>query len=349
MAAFAGLVASQPVTAQDFYQGKKLTMIVGFGAGGGIDTVARMLVRALEKHIPGSPAIVVQNMPGAAGITALNTLYRTAPTDGTTIAFDNWSPLAVVAKDKSVQFDYGKLSLLGAIGTGPYVMFARKDAVEGGLAQPADIVKAKGLVYAGQQPALVLDVHGRLGMNLMMKGNYKYVSGYRSAPEIRLAMERGEAGVTTHGLQGYRSGIEPRYVKDGLFVPLWYFQRRDATGKLFDDPDARGLPTFLSAYRAAYGGDPSGPDWDALRFASEVYGVAGNFIWGPPGMHEKAAEILRQAFAKAFVDPGFLAEQDKTFRFRHPPVPIEEARKVVAKLAAVDESMTRFFQTLMMR
>lgn len=337
-----------PAAAQEHYQGKGLTMVVGFGAGGGIDTVARMFARHLAKHIGGEPSIVIQNMPGAAGINALNNLYRGAPTDGTLVAYDSWTPLSVIAKDKSVRFDYGKLTMIGALRTGTYVMFARKDVVPGGLAQPADIARAKGLVYAGQQPSLNLDIYGRLALDLMMgKGGYKYVPGYRSAPEIRLALERGEAGVTTHGLQGYRAGVETQYVKTGQFMPLWYFQRRDAAGRWLDDPDVPGMPTFLRIFHDAHGTEPAGIEWQALQLLLDLYGSVGNFIWGPPGMDARAAAALRKAFYAAAADPAFAAEQDKTFGFRYGVVPIDEAQKVVERLNNVAPDVAAFFQAFM--
>jgi hypothetical protein len=253
----------------------------------------------------------------------------------------------VIIGSKGVQFDYNKLTLIGGLRTGTFVMFARKDVLPGGLKQPADIVKAKGLVYAGQQPTLTLDIHGRVALDLLMKGKYKYVSGYRSAPAIRLALERGEANITTHGLQGYRAGVEPRYIKTGAFVPLWHFPRRDDNGAFVDDPDVKDMPSLLTVYKQAFGKMPDGPEWQAIGLLSELYGTVSNFIWGPPGMDEKAVASLRKAFYVAASDPAFLAEMDKVFGFRYQPVPIETARKVIAKIDKVDPKLVAFFKRLM--
>ena len=79
----------QPARAQgsvaDFYRGRNVTLIVGYSAGGGYDTYTRILARHLGKHIPGNPAIVVQNMPGAGSLKLANYLYNVAPKDGSTI------------------------------------------------------------------------------------------------------------------------------------------------------------------------------------------------------------------------------------------------------------------------
>src|ERR1700751_568094 len=73
-------------TVADFYRGKQINLIVGYGPGGGYDVYARVLGRYLGRHLPGNPTVVVQNMPGAGSLRAVNYLYNIAPKDGTTIA-----------------------------------------------------------------------------------------------------------------------------------------------------------------------------------------------------------------------------------------------------------------------
>ena len=73
-------------TVAQFYRGKQLNLIVGYGPGGGYDVYARLLARHFGKFIPGNPTVVVQNMPGAGSLRAVNYLYNIAPKDGTAIA-----------------------------------------------------------------------------------------------------------------------------------------------------------------------------------------------------------------------------------------------------------------------
>lgn len=85
----AGIAGATPAAADevaDFYRGKLMTMLISSGAGGGYDTMARMVSRHIGKHIPGNPTFVNKNMPGAGGIRAANYLYRRAPKDGSVIA-----------------------------------------------------------------------------------------------------------------------------------------------------------------------------------------------------------------------------------------------------------------------
>src|SRR6476469_7247704 len=80
-----GAGASAPACAQDFYKGKTINILAGFSPGGGFDINARVLARHIGRHIPGSPSVVVQNMPGAGSLTAVHYMNLTAPKDGTVI------------------------------------------------------------------------------------------------------------------------------------------------------------------------------------------------------------------------------------------------------------------------
>ena len=81
MTAATGGAQADPVA--DFYKGKTVQLVVGYGPGGGYDVYARVLSRHMGKHIPGNPTIIVQNMPGAGSLRAANYLYTVAPKDGT--------------------------------------------------------------------------------------------------------------------------------------------------------------------------------------------------------------------------------------------------------------------------
>jgi len=80
---FNGAVHADAVA--DFYKGKTLRILIGYGAGGGYDTTTRMFAKHLSRHIPGNPTIVPQNMPGAGSMKVANFLYNAAPKDGTSI------------------------------------------------------------------------------------------------------------------------------------------------------------------------------------------------------------------------------------------------------------------------
>ena len=81
LAGFVGTAQAQ------FYQGKRLNVLVNYGAGGSTDVLARLFSKHLEKHIPGNPEVIVSNMPGAGGIVGTNHLGEVAKPDGMTLAF----------------------------------------------------------------------------------------------------------------------------------------------------------------------------------------------------------------------------------------------------------------------
>src|SRR4051812_25783822 len=131
-----------PASAQDFYAGKTLKIIVGLEAGGTVDTMARLFVSYLRRHIPGNPLVVIQNMPSAAGVGATNFVYEKAEPDGLTILFNSWDPLAQVLGDQGMRARYENFEYVGGVGD-IRVVYGRTDMVPGGLKRPADIMKAE--------------------------------------------------------------------------------------------------------------------------------------------------------------------------------------------------------------
>src|SRR4029078_12133732 len=98
----------------DFYKGKTVSLIIGYSAGGGADLWARFIARHLGRHIPGSPHVIVQNMPGGSGLTAVNHVYNTVPQDGTRIILPSVTvPTAAQMGMQTVPWDTLKFNWLG--------------------------------------------------------------------------------------------------------------------------------------------------------------------------------------------------------------------------------------------
>src|SRR5947208_3196896 len=120
-AATVGLALSvaPPANAQgvaDFYKGKTIQIVVGFGVGGGYDLYARALGRYLGKHIPGQPTVVVQNMEGAGSVRAANYVYSGSPQDGTVIAAVNQNaPMYQLLGGAGARFQAASLQWLGGM------------------------------------------------------------------------------------------------------------------------------------------------------------------------------------------------------------------------------------------
>jgi tripartite-type tricarboxylate transporter receptor subunit TctC len=348
LAIFASLAAYSSNSAnaqQPFYQGKTLSVIVGLAPGGGSDIMARIFAKTFAKNISGSPSVIVQNMPGAAGVTAMNWMFLRAPKDGSTIIYDAWTPVETVVKSRHVRYDYSQMSFIGALRGGPYMMFARTDSVPGGIKDSVDFIKAPTVIYGGQQPSLILDMHGRLALDLL-KIKYNYISGYKGAADIRLAIDRNEVNVTTHGMQGYRSGVEPTLVKAGKAVPLWYFQARDKNGKFVPSELAKDIPAFQDVFSKA-GGVPNSLQWQALELLSDLHMSVTNFVWGPPGMDQSARAELQRALLSTMNDMEFVAEQMQLYGYAHQNVPAEDAQRILKIVSSVKPELSEFLKKFM--
>src|SRR5262245_1695935 len=188
-----------PALAQDavenFYRGRQVNLIVGYGPGGGYDTAARLLARYLPRYLPGNPAVVVQNMPGAGSLRAANYLSSVAPRDGTTIGLvgSDIALIGLIAHNPSVQFDPRKFTWLGSSSSfagDAYILMVRPGAATKSIAE-ARRAGGAPLVLAGtgegardaDVPKIMRDAVGI---------NVKQVLGYPDTPSIYLAVERGE-------------------------------------------------------------------------------------------------------------------------------------------------------------
>src|SRR5437763_16371390 len=114
--AVAAVAIAAAAAAQDFYKGKTLTIVVGFTTGGGFDVNARLLARHIGRHIPGNPTVIVQNMPGAAGIKSVQYVDGAAPKDGTVIDIFNFGTIGDSKLDPAkVRVDFRKFNWIGSI------------------------------------------------------------------------------------------------------------------------------------------------------------------------------------------------------------------------------------------
>src|SRR5271169_3440461 len=177
----------------DFYKGRTITLIVGYGPGGGYDLFARLMARHLGCYIPGNPTIVVQSMPGAGSLRATNYLYAVAPRDGTAIgSFARDMPLlAILRTNAAAVFDPRKFTWLGSssdFSRDAYILMVRNDAP----------VKS---VADARIPLVLRDA---LGINI------KLVTGYPDNGAIFLAVDRGEVNGLTVDLSSMKS-LKPEW------------------------------------------------------------------------------------------------------------------------------------------
>jgi hypothetical protein len=194
MGLLAGLLASAGAAAPDAitFQGKTITMIIGYAAGGGTDASGRLIAASLDRHLPGSPSMLVRNMPGADGMTAANYFVQQVAPDGLTIMMASSTtadPLQY--RKQQSHFDPTTFGVIGGVGRGGSFLMINREA-------------EKRLTDKQARPVMMGTIGGvpRSGMQITGWGigflgwNAKWVVGYRGTNDVMLALERGEIDMT---------------------------------------------------------------------------------------------------------------------------------------------------------
>jgi tripartite-type tricarboxylate transporter receptor subunit TctC len=289
-------LACAPAAAQEdiaaFYKGKTVRIVVGTAAGGGYDLFARIVARHLAGHIPGAPAIIVQNLPAAGGLVMTNQLYATAPRDGTVIGAPiNGIPTAPLIQPNGAHFDAEKLIWLGSTNREPYVAFVWHTAPVQSFAE----LQQKELIVGATAPGTTM-VDFPLITNAILGTRFKIVRGYEGTPQINNAIERGE-------IEG-EGGIGWAAVK--AQVPQWIAEKKIrviAQYGLKRHAELAEVPSMLELAK-------SEADRRALLvlFARTEYGRP---YFLPPEVPAARVTALRRAFDETMRDPAFVADAAK--------------------------------------
>jgi tripartite-type tricarboxylate transporter receptor subunit TctC len=280
--------------ANDFYQGKTITLVVSNAAGGGYDIYARLLAQYMPRHIPGAPTMIVENMPGANGLTMANYMWSAAPRDGTTIGeMTPGNVLEPMLGDQNAKFRAAGFSWLGTSASfknDAYLLVVRSDSkirdIEG-LQKPGPPVLFGGSGAGGTDTDIVL-----LAKSLF-RCNIKLIRGYQGTQEIGLAMRRGEVQGRSIGM----SSLEVAYgdwLKTGKLNFLLQFGQ---------DTRWRRLPGVPTAVEMAKTPD----DKELVKLFEIPLKIARPFM-APPGMPEQQRAILENAFMATQTDKGYLAK-----------------------------------------
>ena len=285
----------------DFYRGKQVTIVIGYGPGGGYDIYGRMMAKYIGRHIPGNPTVIVQNMPGAGSMRATNYLYEIAPKDGTVIGtFARNMPLIGLLKTNSnIRFDPRRFTWLGSPSSyedDSYLLWVRKDTRFRTVAdvlkdeEPKVILGGTAEGATGNDIALLLqDV---LGLKI------KLIPGYADSGAINLAIERKELDGRFVGLSSLSSTKPDWLTPNGSVRPLLQFARRTRHPDYPDVPTARELAA----------NDPRA--LAIIEIAEMPYILSKPFV-APPGVPADRAKALQAAFNAANADPEYIKEAKK--------------------------------------
>jgi len=213
--------------AQEFYKGKRLTVIAGSGVGGSYDLYARLLADNIGKFIPGNPNVIVENRVGAGSRLAMNYLYRQAPKDGTVIGLGtNLLPFdQFVFPDAPRQFDVAKFQWLGNMASLNGVIAVWHTT---GVKTFEDIKKTEVILGANSRVSETYIIPAVL--NQMAGTKFKIVHGFPgNVSEIDIAIERGEVFARGGSWASFRIS-HPDWVKEGKIIPIIQNGSKRATG-----------------------------------------------------------------------------------------------------------------------
>lgn len=284
--------AAADETAADFYRGRTLAIVVGHEAGTGYDFFGRLLARHLSQHLPGAPAVLPQNMPGAGGLRAANWLANVAPRDGSVVAvLAPETALKPIFGDPAANFDPARLSWIGNMdesiatcavsersGISSVTQLRERAAVFGASGNAAPTSK---FVYA------LINFFG---------ARIKVVQGYKGSNDLRIALNRGEiegaCGPSHSTLRTqWREDIDSGRIK----VLVQFGQTR-----LPELADAASIYEFAT----------SQDERDLFDIAFGPH-VIGRPVLGPPDIPAERLAALQSAFTAAMATPDLRAEAAK--------------------------------------
>lgn len=298
----------------DFYRGRTMTMVVATSPGGDYDQRGRLLARHLNKHIPGEPAIVTQNMPGGVGLAAANWLASVAPRDGSVLHMIMQNmPAHQAIGGTGARFDVRKFFFIGNTTDSPNLITAWhstgvrtiKDAMEREL-----VVGASGMATASSYYPRAL--------NALVGTKFRIVNGYPGGNDVNMAMEKGEVGGRgSNSLASWRSG-HPHWIAEGKLHFL-------AQIGLERHPDLQNVPLIWELAK-------TDEDREVLRFISADVAIARAVVTTPDTPIARI-ETLRRAFDATMRDADFLAEAVK-MKMDISPTTGEISQKVAEAIVA---------------
>jgi tripartite-type tricarboxylate transporter receptor subunit TctC len=288
------LLSSVPTRAQpvaDFYRGKTLRMLIGYGPGGGYDIYGRLVAEFLPRHLPGNPTIVAQNMPGAGSSLAAKYMYDVAPKDGTVLGSLAQTLALDSITNTSAKLDVAKMPYIGRvvtnIDTGAALARTGIESFEDVRAKQYNVGASGGGSTTVLFPTALKTYAG---------AKFKLVRGYSGTIDILLAMERGEVDIVgAYGLPGMLAS-HPGWVHRGEATIL--YQASLKRHRLL--PNVPTLPELAQS-----------DEGRQVLHAAATTGEIGRSILTTPGVPPERLAALRSAFQAMLKDPDFLAACEK--------------------------------------
>jgi tripartite-type tricarboxylate transporter receptor subunit TctC len=306
-------------------KGRTITMVIGSGAGGGIDLYGRTVARHIGKHIPGQPAVVAQNMPGAGSIAAANYLYNIASKDGTAIGIlSQGLILDEILGTPGLKFEVAKFNWVGRISSDVLVAFTWHTSKVKSIADAMTTEATLGGTGAGSSVTKSPQL-----LNRVVGTKFKVIAGYTDTGATMLATERGEVDGTSTGWGGL-TAARPTWRKQKLLNMIVQMGT-------IRHPDLPEVPSWVDIARTE--------EDKKLLWLFGANADIGKSIVAPPAMAPERIAMLRSAFSAMLKDPAFLADvRNANMDFDHAPG--ERLQRIVSETIQVPEALRHRARTI---
>jgi tripartite-type tricarboxylate transporter receptor subunit TctC len=313
--------------AADSFSGKTITLLVNFSAGGPTDVFARLVARHFGKHVPGNPAVIVQNVPGAGGKIGANQLYVAGKNDGLTIGVFSSPFASQILQGEGAQYDAARFQWLGGVSEGD-VVFVNSGV---GVTQASELPGASTeIVVGGFTPDSGVDISERTILRLWGL-RYRHVSGYPGAAEARNALLRNEINFFQVGLTDWFSSVA-QLVREGSAVPIGQSGMLEKGG-VVRDPRVPDIPTYQEIAVSLKGPEAQNTvPYRASVALLKIQNVLLRAVVLPPETDPVIVGTLRTALADTMADQELKAETRKSFGFELPFVAGVEAQRLAKEI-----------------
>jgi tripartite-type tricarboxylate transporter receptor subunit TctC len=284
-----------PATAAEpgFYAGKSVSVVIGYPPGGGFDSSARILMRHMNRHLPGQPNMIPKNMPGAGSLVATNYLFNLAPKDGTEFGIIGGSvPFGPLWSRDGVKFEAPKFNWIGSMDRWTGVGLMWRDAPVTRL----EDARIKDVTVGATGSGDVTSIYPRV-LNALIGTKFKVVGGYQGTSDLSLAMERGEIFGRLGWCWDCVKSEKPDWVANRKVTVMIQVGMEK-------DPDLPDVPYLMDLVR-------NEEDRQIVKLVFGSQEMARPFV-APPGVPAGQIASLRRAFEETLADPQFVAEAEKT-------------------------------------
>jgi tripartite-type tricarboxylate transporter receptor subunit TctC len=310
--------AARGESAQDFFRGKQISLIIGYNPGGSYDAYGRLTANFLPRFIPGNPSVVPKNMPGVGSVKAANFLAGQASRDGLTLGIIGQAlALTQALGSPSVEYDMRAFNWIGRFTSAV-------ELTEVWHTSPVKTIEdamKRDTILAATSAGSTTDFYPRL-MNRVAGTRFKIVKGYPGTSGSVLAMERGETEGSLDAVDALLF-IRPDWLREKKVSVLVQY----AQGRHPALPDVPALVEF--------GKTPE--DKQALALFASAAAV-GRALMAPPGIPAERVAVLRRAFSAMVADPAFREQVEKS-KIELDPLPGEAMQKMMADTLNVPASV----------